>query len=251
MIVWTVVLGGLALAGPSDSVGVRPVESVAWAQLNPARGDASPRAADLWGSRTEDVPTGFLVRFVDGFSSPPHIHNVSYRAIVLSGEVHNAHPSAEPMWMAPGSFWTQPHGQSHITSARGETMAYVEVDSGPYLVRPVDQAVDSTEKPINVDVSNLVWLSTPTPDTRVAYLWGAPEEGPGGVFLRTTPAKALAADGRGGSLRAVVVAGTMQAAGHPALGPGSLVSGPSVDLTCAGDQPCVVYVRGDQGVRPR
>ena len=36
--------------------------------------------------------------------------------------------------MPAGSFWTQPAGEVHITSARGqETIAYVEIDEGPYL----------------------------------------------------------------------------------------------------------------------
>ena len=57
---------------------------------------------------------------MDGFSSPPHIHNVTYRAMVIKGLVHNDDPEAENMWMPPGSFWTQPAGEAHITSAKGE-----------------------------------------------------------------------------------------------------------------------------------
>ncbi|MEO1279451.1 MAG: DUF4437 domain-containing protein, partial [Planctomycetota bacterium] len=56
-----------------------------WGALNPARGDAGPRAADLWGDRTLAGATGFLVKFAEGFSSPPHIHNVTYRGLVIEG----------------------------------------------------------------------------------------------------------------------------------------------------------------------
>ncbi|MEM9052957.1 MAG: DUF4437 domain-containing protein, partial [Bacteroidota bacterium] len=93
---------------------------IIWQKLNPARGDASPQAGTLWGDRKGEVSTGFLAKFVDGFSSPPHIHNVTYRAVVISGLVHNDDPEAENMWMPPGSFWTQPAGETHITSAQGE-----------------------------------------------------------------------------------------------------------------------------------
>ncbi|GAA4451586.1 DUF4437 domain-containing protein [Novipirellula rosea] len=54
-----------------------------WTQLNPPRGDASPQAATLWGARAGTQAMGFLVKFVDGFSSPPHIHNVTYRGVVI------------------------------------------------------------------------------------------------------------------------------------------------------------------------
>ncbi len=81
-----------------------------WEKLNPARGDQSPQSATIWGDRKGTEATGFLAKFVDGFSSPPHIHNVSYRAIVLQGLVHNDDPNAALMWMPPGSFWTQPAG---------------------------------------------------------------------------------------------------------------------------------------------
>lgn len=134
---------------------------IKWEKLNPARGDKSPQAGTVWGDRKGEVATGFLAKFVDGFSSPPHIHNVTYRAIVLKGLIHNDDPNAKNMWMKPGSFWTQPVGESHITSAKGdEIIAYVEIDHGPYLVKPIDEAFDSGERPINIDATNLVWLGS-------------------------------------------------------------------------------------------
>ena len=111
--------------------------------LNPARGAIGPRAANLWGNRTKAGPTGFLVQFVDGFSSPPHIHNVTYRGMVISGLVHNDDPQAEKMWLPTGSFWTQPAGEVHITAASGsKNLAYIEIDGGPYLVLPSEDASD-------------------------------------------------------------------------------------------------------------
>ncbi len=132
---------------------------IVWEKLNPARGDQSPQAGTIWGDRKGTVPTGFLAKFVDGFSSPPHIHNVTYRAVVIKGLIHNDDPNAENMWMKPGSFWTQPVGESHITSAKGEeNIALVEIDKGPYLVKPISEAFDNGERPVNIDVSNIVWL---------------------------------------------------------------------------------------------
>lgn len=133
---------------------------IIWEKLNPARGDQSPQAGTIWGDRKGTVATGFLAKFVDGFSSPPHIHNVTYRAVVISGLVHNDDPKAENMWMKPGSFWTQPVGESHITSAKGKkNIALVEIDKGPYLVKPVNEAFDNGERSINIDASNVIWLN--------------------------------------------------------------------------------------------
>jgi len=144
---------------PAPTNVVKPQSEIVWEKLNPARGDQSPQAGTLWGDRKGTAATGFLAKFVDGFSSPPHIHNVTYRAVVISGLVHNDDPDAANMWMKPGSFWTQPAGESHITSAKGqENIALVEINQGPYLVKPIEEAHDNGERPVNIDVSNLVWL---------------------------------------------------------------------------------------------
>ncbi len=52
---------------------VKLSSEIVWEKLNPARGDQSPQAGTVWGDRNAEVPTGFLAKFVDGFSSPPHI----------------------------------------------------------------------------------------------------------------------------------------------------------------------------------
>jgi hypothetical protein len=75
-----------AHAGGSREVVL--TSEVEWEKLNPARGDKSPQAATLWGDRKGTVSTGFLAKLVDGFSSPPHIHNATYRAVVISGSIH-------------------------------------------------------------------------------------------------------------------------------------------------------------------
>ncbi|AQQ67939.1 hypothetical protein Mag101_09995 [Microbulbifer agarilyticus] len=187
-------------------------ENIKWGLLNPARGDASPKAADLWGDRTEDVPTGMLVKFNKGFSSPPHIHNISYRGIVIEGLMHNDDPSAEKMWLPTGSFWTQPAGEIHITAADGqENLIYLEIDSGPYLVLPSEKAFDNGERPINIDERNLVWLDTEDANwlkkdnAEIAYLWGEPESA-NGSFVKL-PAGFQGEISSDHALKAVVVKG--------------------------------------------
>ena len=203
---------------------------VDWEQLNPARGDKSPQAGTLWGDRKGSVPTGFLAKFVDGFSSPPHIHNVTYRAVVISGGIHNDDPDAADIWMPAGSFWTQPKGEVHITAAKGSTnIALVEIDRGPYLVMPVDQAFDSGEKPINMDASNVVWIDPPgvpvkDDGPKIAYLWGNLKNGQSnGTFVKLPAGFMGKIHSHGSTFRAVVIKGQPRYMGKDmkALEPGS------------------------------
>lgn len=185
-----------------------------WEQLNPARGDQSPQAGTVWGDRKGEVPTGFLAKFVDGFSSPPHIHNVTYRAVVIKGEIHNDDPDAANMWMKPGSFWTQPAGESHITSARGaENIAYVEIDSGPYLVKPIEEATDNGERPVNIDASNIIWLNSSRTNwidanskAELSFLWESSNDLKG-LFLKLPSGFQGALNSSGSIFHAVVIQG--------------------------------------------
>lgn len=163
----------------SNQSEVVSADNVKWGYLNPLRGDKSPGAAELWGDRTKNTATGMLVRFKQGFSSPPHIHNITYRGVVIRGLLHNDDPKALPMWMPTGSFWTQPAGADHTTAANGEdNLIYLEIDSGPYLVHPSKQQFQNDEHPLNLHASNLVWLdqsqdkSISDSAAEIAYLWG-------------------------------------------------------------------------------
>jgi quercetin dioxygenase-like cupin family protein len=233
---------------------------VTWEQLNPARGDKSPKAGTLWGDRNGTGPTGFLVQFTDGFSSPPHIHNVSYRGMVISGLIHNDDPGAADMWLPTGSFWTQPKGEVHITGAKGTTnVAYIEIEVGPYLVLPTEEMFDSGERPINVDAANIVWIDQPgSPPSaggpKVAFLWGDPQAGQLNGTLTKLPAGfAGKIDSQGSTFRAVVIKGQLQyqmpgETDAKTLEPGSYFSskGESVhQVASAGGEESIFYVRTD------
>ncbi|WP_300380913.1 DUF4437 domain-containing protein [Henriciella sp.] len=261
---------GLATAGSvadtqqtDGAVQIIHAEDVDWGALNPARGDASPRAGTLWGDRTREDASGFLVRFDEGFASPPHIHNVAYRAVVISGAIHNDDPDAADMWLPKGSFWTQPAGESHVTAASGSTnIAYVEIDEGPYLVQPSEAAFDNGERPINVDAGNLVWLradsltwipATGTGDSgaEIAFLWGEPTGiGDSGYMVRLKDGFAGTLSHQGENLRAIIIDGALALNGADGLlGAGGyfgIAGGESQPLTCSADETCLLYVRADQ-----
>lgn len=235
-----------------------------WEQLNPKRGDQSPQAATLWGDRNGTQATGFLVKFVDGFSSPPHIHNVSYRGVVIAGGVHNDDPEASLMWMPAGSYWTQPAGEVHITASRGVGIAFIEIEKGPYLVLPTEEAKDNGERPVNVDPSNLVWLDDsntswivgPPKQTgkkpKITFLWGTPSDGHlSGTLVKLPAGFRGKIDVQGESIQAVVIEGqtTMQLPNDgnaKTLTPGSYAASKGKvthSISCEANEGCVFYVR--------
>ncbi len=241
-------------------INVVLTSEVKWEQLNPARGDKSPKAGTLWGDRNGTGPTGFLVQFVDGFSSPPHIHNVSYRGVVISGLIHNDDPDAADLWMPAGSFWTQPKGEVHITAAKGSTnVAYIEIEQGPYLVLPTEKAFDSGERPVNMDTSNIVWVDQPgmpAPDDapKVAFLWGNPQDGQlSGTLVKLPAGYTGKINSPGSTFRAVVIKGQLQhqvpgETGIETLVPGSFFSskGESVhQISSEAGEESIIYVRTD------
>lgn len=241
----------------ADSTSIRVVlaSEVEWEALNPARGDMSPKAGTLWGDRNGEQATGFLAKFTDGFSSPPHIHNVTYRAVVIEGRIHNDDPKATIMWMGSGSFWTQPKGETHITAAKGESnIALVEIDQGPYLVRPPSQAFDSGERPLNLDTSNVVWLPLSQGNEQldgayISYLWGRYEQGHrSGSFVKVPAGFVGKISAPGTVLHAVIIQGNMMYGPDQAkdLTPGSYfgAQGPSEhQITASGDRETVIYIR--------
>jgi len=246
---------------------------VKWKPLNPARGNKGPQAGTLWGDQTGEGASGFLVKFVDGFSSPPHIHNITYRGVVIGGGLYNGDPKVEPMWMRTGSYWTQPAGAAHITAARGSSVAYVEIDKGPYLVLPTEEAFDDGERPVNVDASNIVWLDATNttwiklPAARtdyakaetaegpsIAFLWGEPQgEKACGTLIKLPAAFTGKMRSNGSTFRAVVIDGRVShglqdEGGITHLEPGSYFGSRGTfahHVSRDGETGCLIYVRSE------
>ena len=251
---------GTAPAAAGGGLGNELVKrsEVEFVPLNPARGELSPKAGRLWGDIRADVPSGALVTFADGFQSPPHIHNITYRGVVISGVVHNDDPAAEKMWMGPGSFWTQPLGENHITAANGDdSMIFLEILSGPYLVKPADEAFDSGQRPINVGARNMMWLGAKDAEwiddegPTMAYLWGSVKDNEkNGTFVKLPSGYAGELRTSAPLMRVVTIQGqaSIQMSGESdihSLAPGSYFGSKGEaahQLSCASDEECVLYL---------
>ncbi|WP_372846445.1 DUF4437 domain-containing protein [Pontiella sp.] len=245
---------------PPDRQNIRIVlnSEVEWTHLNPKRGDLAPKAGTLWGDRNGTEPTGFLLKPPPNFESPPHIHNISYRGVVIQGVLHNDDPDAADLWMPAGSFWTQPKGHVHITAAQGtDAIAYIEIEEGPYLVLPQEEAFDSEERPVNVDHTNLVWLNASDivwiqqAGVQVAVLWGNTEDGRlNGSFIKLPAGFDGTITSEGPSFRGVVIKGELnhQAKSGRVLEPGSLFSSKGTAahrIASSRHGETVIYVRTD------
>lgn len=258
--VQSVIAIGAFSAGCESATATEVIKrsNVDFIPLNPLRGDLSPKSGKLWGDIRQSSASGMLVTFLDGFQSPPHIHNITYRAVVIDGFVHNDDPAAAKMWMGAGSFWTQPAGETHITAAKGKnTTIFLEILSGPYLVKPADEAFDTGERPVNMDARNVVWVGAA--DTtwitgegpQLAHLWGkiAGDE-KNGTFLKLPSGFSGTLSTTAPLMRVVTIEGVtdVQAAGEAEthrLEPGSFIgtSGEaSYPLTCASVGACMLYV---------
>lgn len=257
-----------AVPGPAswaaDGLEVVHRSEVRFQPLNPARGDASPKAGALWGDLGADVASGAIIEFAAGFSSPPHIHNITYRAVVISGAVHNDDPAARALWLGPGSFWTQPAGESHVTAAAGDQkgVAFLEIQEGPYLVAAPEEAFDAGERPLNLDAGNVVWLDAADIDwvrhgsgvmdaAQIAFLWGSPGNGGRhGSFLKLPAGARGELQGNGAWMRTVVIQGHLRHgasddAGMVDLEPGSYFGSKGSrrhPISCETDEACLLYV---------
>ncbi|MEM8524318.1 MAG: DUF4437 domain-containing protein [Bacteroidota bacterium] len=81
------VIDRVKIENPTNQIGLS--KDLNFIPLNPERCDKAPQAGAVYGNIRENVATGYIGKFKDGFSSPPHIHNITYRAIVMNGELHN------------------------------------------------------------------------------------------------------------------------------------------------------------------
>lgn len=237
-------------AATATNVSITKAQDVNWGYLNPLRGDKSPGAADLWGDRSQDQATGMLVKFNKGFSSPPHIHNITYRGIVIEGQMHNDDPNAAEAWLPTGSYWTQPAGESHITAANGqENLIYLEIDAGPYLVKPVASAFNNGEHAINVHADNLVWLDQAQSElinskqVSLTHLWQADDKDTG-MMLKLAPGADVALQSDTDDLKLVVISGELNYAAQQALKPGSFISSRgAASHHLSASQQTIIYVR--------
>lgn len=129
-----------------------------WREFNYLKKDKSLLAANLWGDFKGDKSAGFLIRYPEGFISTSHTHDVSYRGIVIDGQIHSGDPKASKLWMPNSSYWTWPAGRRHMMAASAlRNMVFIETDQGPFSVKLAKESFNTKEYPYNIHTSNILW----------------------------------------------------------------------------------------------
>ena len=242
------------------TINVIMVSDVKWEQLNPARGSNSPMAATLWGDRTGPGASGFLLKPIDGFRSPPHIHSSGYHGVVIKGAIHNARPDVEDRYLTPVSFWTQPGGAVHVTASKGNSLAYIEVE-GEFDVLPEEKGAPNNTSEIIIPASSISWselhgMSTSTNGVKIAVLWQDPLDEMRGTLVKLSSGFVGTMPSNDETFYAVVIQGTLmhqvQGKSDPkTLEPGSYYgsNGNALhEITCLKEGDCVIYIRSDHRI---
>ncbi len=152
------------------------------------------------------------------------------------------------MWMPATSYWTQPAGEAHITSAKGKiNIALVEIDRAPYLVKPVKQKFDNGERPYNIHASNILWREEDT--IASAPLWKNSNGEISGRLIRFS--NRIKIDET--SAKIVVISGSLKSASHAnmPLTPGSFIEikKTGIELFCREQQDCIFYFKSKEPFR--
>ncbi len=92
-------------------------------------------------------------------------------------------------------------------------MICLEIDSGPYLVKPSTEKFDNGERPVNIHRDNMVWLSeyesalVSGEDIKLAHLWQNKANSTQGMLVKLSKGAKGFLFGQSDEFKAVVIQG--------------------------------------------
>jgi hypothetical protein len=125
--------------------------------------------------------------FGAGAASPPHTHSGGYYGVVVAGEMNNPFGTeASPPTLRPGSFWSVPADEQHITaclSAEQECRFFFHADSALdfFPIPALNEEPGSDARSIPVESLSFEDLA---PYGGATVVWGDPAVGPHGIIVR-------------------------------------------------------------------
>ena len=125
----------VATTPPADATELTVItaENIEWGLLNPLRGDASPRAAALWG--TSDTAHGSLLKLPASFRGI--LYNTgTVKAVVVSGNMQLDN-NVTVVNLTPSSFFAAGSPADLVISASEETVLYIHA-TGRYQVHTTE-----------------------------------------------------------------------------------------------------------------
>lgn len=234
--------------GPQGAIDIVTPDDLTFTQIAPFARFSSAKGDFTTGEHAT------LGVFGAGAASPPHTHSGSYYGVVLAGDMNNPFGTeASPPSLAPGSFWSVPGDEQHVTACLdpdGEcTFFFHAADAFDFFV------IDGLTEPrsaeaSSVPVANLVFDDIEGYDG-AATMWGDRATGPHGTILRIEAGEE--ADDlihrHGFGLVPMTGSLTIESDDTEAdLPVGSLVDAEANsehELECEGDEDCLVYLFSD------
>ena len=115
-----------------------PAGDMKWVELDP-KGAPGVMIADLWGDHTKGA-YGSITKFPAGFAAPLHTHTNGMKIVIISG-TFIAGPEGKPeVRLGPGSYFWQPGGNYHHTTAcdKASECVFFSESPGKFDIKPVD-----------------------------------------------------------------------------------------------------------------
>ena len=129
-----------APAAPSSSSTA--AADVKWAPFNPEQPDG-PSWVILEGDPTKGAFT-MMAKLGAGFETPLHKHPSGFTGVVISGEVRHGASKDAAQTMGPGTMWTEPADEAHVTACVGdEDCVFVGRMDGPMAMTPVETPAEA------------------------------------------------------------------------------------------------------------
>ena len=233
-------------APTSSSTNAADVE---WAPLNPEQPEG-PSWVVLEGDPTQGAFT-MMAKLGAGFETPLHKHPSGFTGVVISGEVsHGASKDAVKV-IGPGTLWTEPANEAHVTGCVGdEDCVFVGRMDGPMAMTPVETP-DETPSASVVGAADIEYtpVNPEQPEgPGMAVLSGDQTQGAFVALVRFPGGLSTPEHVHSASYVGVVISGQIQDGEGAAKAPGSHwnnAAGHPHQTSCVEGDDCVFFVSMD------
>ncbi len=165
---------------PLGSVSIVEAEDIGFAEISPYATFGSAQGNFAEGGH------GTFGIFGAGASSPPHTHSSAYYAVVLEGEMNNPFGTeAAPAALAPGSFWSVPAHDEHVTACltpERECRFFFHANSA-FDFTPLEAMVQERSATASSIPAADLNLRSLEPYSAAATVWGNPASGAFGAII--------------------------------------------------------------------
>lgn len=192
--------------------------------------------------------------FGAGAASPPHTHSSEYYAVVIEGEMNNPFGTeADPPSLVPGSFWTVPANDQHVTACLtpdNECRFFFHATSA-FDFTPIDELTQPRSSEAGSVPLDTIDFEELAPYDGAATMWGDRGTGPHGTIVRVEAGESTGDLAQRNAFTLVPATGALSidtGNGSTDVAIGSIVEAETNtphSLACCGNTDCVFYLFSD------